>query len=479
MKFKVWFVLWVFFGVGITLSSCTGEIKNSSQPKPAIDSSGNTELPLAESRKKSLTIWWEQAYTPGENEAIHNLVAEWEKQSGIKTILELRPGALDLQVLNAIERGNPPDLVGPIFVALVDPIWEGKLTDVSDVVMPIRDRFNPTALDLAQTVDPETDRRVFYGLPIGMFSYHIHYWQPYLDRLGLQQSDIPEDWHEFWEFWEEIRDRLQQDGDEIITSFCIPLSTISIEGFDIFLLFLQGNNVNIIDKNSRFVLDRHNNRQGLINTLFQLSGLYREGLIPPDAFEWGTSENNTQFLNRRCLLTINATLSIPTTQKLPLTAYTQPEYHRYHKEIVTLPRLPNTADGSILKASMGAHLAIVPHNASNPEAARQFLTYLSQHKTLQQWTEQASGRFFPAMPELLQTPFWQDRQDPHLSAIQTLLRKDVQPFLPAVHPAYEQVRVAGIFSDALTEVVSGDRSPEEAADRAIARVQAIVEQHKS
>ncbi|MDJ1183497.1 ABC transporter substrate-binding protein [Roseofilum casamattae] len=466
------FLVVMLLGCGIILSSCTPRSQELIQERQQSDR--QSELSSTETGEQSLTIWWEQGYTPGENEVVRTLVKEWEKQSGIKTKLELRPGSIDAQVINAIERGNSPDIAGPIFLTLVDLAWEGKLTDVSDVIAPMQDKFNLGTLKTANLIDRTKNSRSFYGIPMGIFTYNIHYWQPYLDRLGLQQSNIPQEWDEFWLFWEEVRDRLHEAGETNITSFCLPLSGDSSDGYDMFLLFLQGHNTKILDKNDRFVLDRPQNRQGLINTLSQLSRLYQEGLTPPDVFSWQNPDNNTQFLNRTCLLTINATLSIPTTQKLPITPYTQKENQRYTQEIVTLSRWPETANGTAFNTSIGSYVIVIPSNARNTKAAKEFLAYLFEPENLQQWTEEVGGRFLPVMPELLQTPFWQDVQDPHLSAIQILSETNTQPYLPFTHPAIGKIREGQIFVEALKATINGDRSVEEIADEAIARVQDIV-----
>ncbi|MDJ1183498.1 ABC transporter substrate-binding protein [Roseofilum casamattae] len=456
------------------LTLCGCGLQKPPITKQEISHTGDTKLSSveAEDTTKSLTIWWEQGYTPGANEAIRSLVQAWEKQSGIKTTLELRPGRMNAQAKNAIERGNPPNIVGPIYIPLIDRTWESQLTDVADAIAPLQDKFSSIALSTVRSRDRGTDSHTFYGVPIGFSTYYLHYWRPYLDRLGLQQSDIPEDWHEFWQFWEDVGDRIPQSGNKKLNTFCLALSREASDAFAVWLFFLQGHNVEIVDETGNFILDLPANRQGLINTLSQLSRLYQKGLIPADAVGWKAPENNTRFLNHECLLTLNVTLSIPLTQKLPLTPYTQQELHRYESEIVTLDKLPKTANGTPSKVSVSSFMVIIPSNAANREAAKQFLTYLFQPENLQQWTEQVSGRYFPVMPEILETPFWQKtQQDPHLFAAQTIMQNNAYPS----DPIYGEIREAEILIDALMATIEGTLSTEDAADRAIARIQEIVE----
>lgn len=80
------------------------------------------------------------------------------------------------------------------------------MADVSDVIQPIRASFNPGILDGVNYLNNQTGQRSFYAIPTGMGTYNIHYWKPYLDRLGLDAGDISRDWQRFWQFWQPVMD---------------------------------------------------------------------------------------------------------------------------------------------------------------------------------------------------------------------------------------------------------------------------------
>ena len=44
---------------------------------------------LARAADKTLTVWWNQGFYPAEDQAFHDMVAAWEKQSGYKMTLSM------------------------------------------------------------------------------------------------------------------------------------------------------------------------------------------------------------------------------------------------------------------------------------------------------------------------------------------------------------------------------------------------------
>ncbi|MBP0014450.1 MAG: carbohydrate ABC transporter substrate-binding protein [Roseofilum sp. SBFL] len=482
MKIRSILLLCFLSGIATFLVSCSISPVESQRDPAIVD----TEDDSSPSEDDSLVIWWQQSFVSQGNEEIAGLVQEWEKKSGIKTTLKLKSEAIYEQLESSfapglyrnIAQGNAPDIITIVDLIEIVPqlAWEGKLADVSDVIEPIADSFYPGALDAVNYLNSTLGDRSFYAIPMGIGTHNIHYWKPYLNRLGLTDSDIPQDWHGFWQFWQDVRDRLHQLGEKEISSFCITLNKEASDGTEAFLQFLHGHNGNIFDREGRFVLDLPENRQALINALSQLYILHRNGYIPPESMEWTNADNNFYFLDRQCLLVTNGTLSIPVTQKQADNPYTQKVRNRYMNEIVTMSSWPNTVKGSPLKIFIGQSFLVysfVPANAKRPEAAKQFLAYLLQPENLQLLIEQEKGRFLPPMPELLHTSLWQ-KPDPHLAAVESLSAENIQAYPTILNPAYAKISKKKIFTTALERVIQEGVSPEEAADDAIAQIQDII-----
>ncbi len=67
---------------------------------------------IARAADKTLTVWWNQGFYPAEDQAFHDMVATWEKQSGYKMSLSMVEGnALDQKVISATATGQVPDLI--------------------------------------------------------------------------------------------------------------------------------------------------------------------------------------------------------------------------------------------------------------------------------------------------------------------------------------------------------------------------------
>ncbi|GFZ89798.1 ABC transporter substrate-binding protein [Okeania sp. KiyG1] len=427
----------------------------------------------------SLTIWAEQGFGLEEGKAIAQLVREWEQVSGVKTTLQLRPSPLDDQIETAIQTGNPPDVafIRSGGLGIVPQLaWEGRLADLTDVIESLEYSFSPSALATVNYQNNITGKRSYYALPNGIKTFNLHYWQTYLEPLRLQQKDIPQDWQNFWQFWQEVRERRRELGYEDIPNFCLTLSNAT-DGQLLILHFLHGNNVQIFDENGNLVLDRPQNRQGTIDALTQISNLYQNGSILPEAIAWRGPDNNFQFLDKQCLLVANNSFSIPALQKLPDNPYNQAAKNRYLNEIVTLPNWPNKLDGKPFQMTLAIRATVIPANASNIKDAKQFMTYFFQPENLKLWIEKHKGRAIPPIPELLNTPFWQDAEDPHISALRAIYLGPTQPLPSVISPAYNEVVKEKIWAEALASIIQDGISPEEAADRAIARIQKITAQY--
>ena len=108
---------------------------------------------IARAQDKTLTVWWNQGFYPAEDQAFHDMVTDWEKQSGYKMNLSMIEGnALDQKVISATTTGQVPDLIYSDHGSaqtMPQAAWDGKLVDLSDVVATQKDQFSDTALKSA------------------------------------------------------------------------------------------------------------------------------------------------------------------------------------------------------------------------------------------------------------------------------------------------------------------------------------------
>ena len=117
-------------------------------------------------------------------------------------------------------------------------------------------------------------------------------------------------------------------------------------------------------------------------------------------------------------------------------------------------------------------MVVIFKESPNHEQAKSLLSYLIQPENLGSYLQGAQGRYFPVMPKLLEDPFWTNPEDPHISA-SVQQYQQARPFAQSFNPAYSQVLSDNIWGQVIRAIVADGISPEQAADRAIAEIEAI------
>jgi multiple sugar transport system substrate-binding protein len=416
-----------------------------------------------------LRIYWNRGFYSEEDQALQKVVSEWEQQK--KTAVQLSFFSSD-DILNqtaiALENNNAPDIV---FAHRADytlePRWalEGKLVEVSDVLGSVKDKYSSTALKAAYSYDKADQKRGYYGIPIEVQAIHIHYWRDLLEQVGLKDSDIPNDWQGFWDFWRQAQDRLRQSGQKEIYGLGLPLSTKASDTFFLFEQILDAYNIELLDQQGQLQLSNPKVRQGIITALDWLTQFYRDQYVPPEALNWVDSDNNVNFLNRSTLMTANPSLSIPASQREDNEVYT--------KRIATR-EFPSKPNGQPMNYLVSVKQALIFKESKNTKAAKDFLAYLIQPERLNTYVKGSLGRWFPVMPDSLQDAFWKNSTDRHVAvAVRQFAQRPTRPFYHALNPAYSQVQAENVWGQAMSAILVEGKSSEAAVDEAIGHIQTI------
>ncbi|MFZ4555584.1 MAG: ABC transporter substrate-binding protein [Pseudanabaena sp.] len=432
---------------------------------------------------KEFRIWWPSGFLTEENTLVAQIVDGWQKESGIQASLTLVPtNLLDSEVVKSVEKGNPPDFLYSttadtnLFPSLA---WNNQLADVSDVINPIKDSYLPVALQTVHYQNAATKKRSYYAAPIGQQTVHIFYWRNLLEEAGFKDADIPKNWNEYWRFWQKVQENLRaKRGVNNIYSLGLPMSDLGTDTFLMFEEFLEAYGVKVVDDEGKLILDNSENRTQIVKALKNYTGLYIDGYVPPKATEWSDSGNNISLLEGQSVMTMNGTLSIPLTQKLPKNKYNEISNDLYVNKIVTAD-LPNRPDGSELKSILGIKQVVIFEHSKNKDAAKSFMKYLLRPEILGKFIREGSkGRMVPVMPQLLEDAFWKEA-DPHFPpVINQLLKRATRQSYEAINPAYSNVLGRNIWAKAILSVVKDKVSPEQATDKAIAQIVDIFAQWK-
>ena len=418
---------------------------------------------------QTVTVWWNQGFYPAEDQAMRDMVAAWEKQSGNKIDLTFYNGSdMPAKIISSITTGEVPDLAyvdNGDFLLLPQAAWNDKLVDVSDVVGTQKSEYSATALTSASLYDNALHKRSYFGVPLKQQALHYFVWKPLIEKAGFQVSDIPKEWEAYFNFFETVQKKLRDQGQRIY-GLGYSLATKDSDSTYLFNQFLVTYGAQIVTPDGRLHTDDPMVREAAIKALTKLTTPYKEGFVPPGAINWGDPDNNSAFYARQIVMTPNATLSIPVAQS--------EKREQYEHEILTQPQ-PNGPDGKPVTSLVSVKLAFIMKGAKNEAAAKDFLKYIIQPKVLNTYLVAARGRWLPVMPSIVRNdPFWTDPRDPHLPvATRQEVEGPTQSWFQAFNPAYADVNAQQVWGKAEANVMQGGMTPEKAVDAAFAQINDI------
>jgi multiple sugar transport system substrate-binding protein len=114
-------------------------------------------------RSADLVVWWEKGYYAQEDDAVREIIAAFEQDSGKQVELVLgQQEELVANLVTALEAGRPtPDFLYTVVDIPQTERWayEGRLVDLSDAVGHFSDLFERDALERSTLLDGSTGRR--------------------------------------------------------------------------------------------------------------------------------------------------------------------------------------------------------------------------------------------------------------------------------------------------------------------------------
>ncbi|NES06558.1 MAG: carbohydrate ABC transporter substrate-binding protein [Okeania sp. SIO2F4] len=421
-----------------------------------------------------LTIWWNRGFYPEQDEALQKVIADWKEKTNNKVEISFFSTDDILEAgTNALGAGKPPDIffsqIGE-FTLIPQWAWEGKLVDASDVIEPVKNLYSDTILNYVYLYNNVESKYSNYAVPIMQQSLHIHYWHDLIREANLGE-EIPKNWDEFWQFWQNAQKNLRQKGQTNIYGLGLPMSIDATDTSIVFEQILEANNLQILDKQGKLQIDKPAVRQKIIEILDWYTSFYKNGYVPPNAVNWRNSDNNTNFLNHKTLMTINPSMSIPGSQR--------EDEEIYLNQMRTI-EFPNNPNGAKPISLVSIKQPVIFTSSAHPKLAKEFLSYLVQPENLGAYIKGAKGRYFPIMPQLWQDPFWSNSKDPHISvASKQFSEYQTRLFDNSRNHAYSQVHSENIWSKAMQQVLIEGLSPTEATDIAINQIQEIFSQWKT
>jgi multiple sugar transport system substrate-binding protein len=262
-----------------------------------------------------LVVWWEKGFTAQEDEAVMEIIAAFEQDSGKQVELVFHTYEdLPDAIAAALEADQPPDFAFGLFLTEHIPKWahEGLLADLSGVIGSFSNMFDPDALEVATLRERGTGESALYALPMGRTTNHLHVWKSLLEQAGFTLTDIPKEWDAFWAFWcDEVQPTVRRaTGRDDVWGTGLPMSAGNYDTWFQFFQFLTAYDANYLNPDGRLILDNPEKRRKLVEVVDNYTAIYRKGCTPPDAVTWSELNNNQLFQARSILMTPNESLSV-------------------------------------------------------------------------------------------------------------------------------------------------------------------------
>src|SRR3954466_3444876 len=117
----------------------------------------------AASAQETLNVWWVKGFYKSEDDALFVAIKKFEQKTGVKVELSQYP-VQDMipKTVAALDSGSPPDVAyADVYDFQVTGKWafDDKLEDVSGVIGPLTNKFEPTALSTTFLWDDKAQKR--------------------------------------------------------------------------------------------------------------------------------------------------------------------------------------------------------------------------------------------------------------------------------------------------------------------------------
>jgi multiple sugar transport system substrate-binding protein len=365
--------------------------------------------PLA-TRAADLVVWWEVGYQREEDQAVEEVVAAFEQKTGKQVELAFHAREdVPARTQEALAAGRPPDFAWGLWIDDYIDIWarDGKLLDLSAAIGPLKELFDPDAIDQSILFNARTGKAAFYALPVARTTNHLHVWTSLLEQAGFTQTDIPKEWEAFWSFWcDQVQPAVRKALDrEDVWGIGLPMSSEAYDTHDQFYQFAAARETGWVSSEGRLVAEDPAVRERLVHTLADYTSIWRKGCTPPDALTWSDAGNNEAFVAQRVVMTMNQSLSIPNALR-----GARPD--DYYKNTATID-WPNDTFGRSLGIHSPLQRGAAFEGGRNPALTLDFVRFLVADGWLAHWLNFARDRLQPTMPALARQPLWLDPGDPH------------------------------------------------------------------
>jgi multiple sugar transport system substrate-binding protein len=431
--------------------------------------------------QETLVVYWTKGFYSAEDKALDDMVDKFQKKTGVKVELSrYAPQESVPKAVAALDSGNPPDVAyGDVFDFQVAGKWafEGRLEDLSDILLPMKDRFMPITLETTYLYNDKAKKRAYYAFPTKRQTMHINYWKDMLEEAGYKESDLPKTWYAYWNFWcDKAQAGYRKKTGRRIYSVGSPMGVDSSDSFFSFLTFADAHNVKLVDDDGKLLVDRPEAKKGLTAALRDYVHTLDKGCTPPSAINWKDPDNNVNFHNKTIMMTHNATISIASkwlddANNDKLTPQERETAKNNYYNLVRTGAFPAKPDGKPMVYRSAVKVGVIFAGAKNKKRAKEFVQFMMQDENLTPYVEGALGRWYPVTKSGVAREFWTN--DPHRRIVHAQFSAGTVPFEFTRNYKFTILNNENVWAKAMNRVAAERWTVEKAVDEMIARIKQV------
>jgi multiple sugar transport system substrate-binding protein len=426
---------------------------------------------IANAAAKTAVVWMNQGFIPQEDEAFKKVAEDYMKASGNTLDYSIMPFmAQNQKTISALTSGDVPDLVFMDAPSSIIPqnAWDDKLVDVSDVVAPYEAQLAESAKLCSTFYNKAIKKRSYYLCPIKQGATPFHIWGDLVEKAGLKMSEIPAKWDGVWTYLKEAQKPLRAKGMRKVYACGLQITTVGPnDGNNLFAHFLIANGgEGIVTPDGKLHVDDPTVREAAIKSVEFMTGLYKEGVVPPEALSWNDADDNNGFHEKLFMMDFDGTLST----ELAMIS----DKEAFYTNMKTLaPQQKN--DGTPMKTQVGTGGGFIPKGAKNVDVAKDFMKFFMQPEVMNANLKGGLGRWLPAIPSLVKTdPWWLNSGMPCLKPY--VEEGSINPTLPVYEgftPAWGQANAEQLWGQCHADVIKNGMKVADAVDKAFKRCSQI------
>ena len=431
--------------------------------------------------QEKLTVWFTKGFYPAEDAALDAMIAKYEKKTGVKVELsKYATQELIPKTVAALDSNAPPDVAfGSVFDFQVTAKWayDGKLADISDVLVPMKDKFLKNTLETTYLQNGKTNKKAYYAFPVQQQTMHIEYWRDMITDAGLKESDIPQTWRAYWLFWcDTWQNAYRQKTGKRAFGIGNPMGVDSSDAFYSYLTFMDAYNVQLVDDNGKLRVDNPQVRQGLIDSMKDYTQIYVRGCTPPSSTAWKDPDNNVAFHNKTTAMTHNATISIAAkwlddANNAALKSEERAVAKKNYEELIVTSQFPRKPDNTNFVYRAAVKTGLVFEQAKNVKRAKEFVAFMMQDENLAPYVEGSLGRWFPVTKTGAASAFWQS--DPHRRTVFNQFKAGTVTFEFTKNYKFTILNNENVWAKAMNRIINDKVTPEKAVDEMILRIKEV------